>query len=735
MKYLSFAFILILLILEVNLEGQHNIANHNINQYNNTNIISQNFIRNYNDYIFDEYTDKYIVEYKDGSKKIISFNRNRNFRKNYNDSVIVILKFDVANIEFAFLNDSIIISNDWFSDLPIIQINDTTFEFHPPIGLYNLQFDLFGQPRKFVFKESINIISDTTLNFSINDANHRIEFNGLDENGNPLSQSLYSEARVSIIIPDIIMSSFNLHEDYLLVSDMTGWIYLSSQHFKMTQSSINHIHSVRFPVIKTLFQDTVLTNNPLDFLKQDIEVRFPSTSNPNIIWIFESARHDPFGGWSGSGNAIYSSTSWYGKLFINNEPDSHYVHSVKIEAEINDSSYFRQQYLYMYNYQVQNNQIGSFLGWTPSPITYLSDNEDTLIYGTTPIFPNALHLNNIEHSNQIGVYTNFYGPINEIRYYDRFVSQLSIYDSLDNSIYSGILDNFDTLTVFPGVYKAQIVNENFGINSINGRGTLNTKFDLNEIDANPPLLTSLKILNSGGKQRDIIWSNENAIIEFSAADFFILDTNINGYSSSVFQYKKVLSDSTKLWIKKHNTTSWISISINEIMEDVNLIKLESVYSARYRRGLHFFPAGSIYQAELNMISNWEDVGLDLKLEVLDQSGNSTQWILEPACFVKYREPDGIIDNVNQIKSFSLKQNYPNPFNPSTLIKYELPKPEKVKIEVYNLLGQKIQTLFNKFMPAGSHEVLFTAKDIPSGIYLYRIEAGEFQEVKKMILLR
>ncbi len=87
------------------------------------------------------------------------------------------------------------------------------------------------------------------------------------------------------------------------------------------------------------------------------------------------------------------------------------------------------------------------------------------------------------------------------------------------------------------------------------------------------------------------------------------------------------------------------------------------------------------------------------------------------------------------QEFILSQNYPNPFNPSTKIKYDLPKPEKVKIEVFNLLGQKIEILLNKQMLAGSHEVEFTAKNLPSGVYLYRIEAGEYNEVKKMILLR
>jgi len=95
----------------------------------------------------------------------------------------------------------------------------------------------------------------------------------------------------------------------------------------------------------------------------------------------------------------------------------------------------------------------------------------------------------------------------------------------------------------------------------------------------------------------------------------------------------------------------------------------------------------------------------------------------------------ILNDLFQPNRFYLKQNYPNPFNPSTKIKYELPKLEKVKIEVFNLLGQKISTLLNKQMPSGLHEVEFTARDIPSGVYMYRMEAGEFTETKKLILIR
>jgi predicted outer membrane repeat protein len=106
------------------------------------------------------------------------------------------------------------------------------------------------------------------------------------------------------------------------------------------------------------------------------------------------------------------------------------------------------------------------------------------------------------------------------------------------------------------------------------------------------------------------------------------------------------------------------------------------------------------------------------------------------------DPATLIENKpNFLKNYVLCQNYPNPFNASTKIKFELPETEKVKIEIFNLLGQKIETLLNKPIPAGSHQVEFNARNLPSGVYLYRIvvdsygKAGGFQEVKKMILLR
>jgi hypothetical protein len=91
-------------------------------------------------------------------------------------------------------------------------------------------------------------------------------------------------------------------------------------------------------------------------------------------------------------------------------------------------------------------------------------------------------------------------------------------------------------------------------------------------------------------------------------------------------------------------------------------------------------------------------------------------------------------------TFALKQNAPNPFNPTTGIAFDLPVASQVRLEILNVLGQKVKTLVNEFYEAGSHSVIWDGRDdygsiTASGIYFYRITAGENQAVKKMMMLK
>ena len=119
------------------------------------------------------------------------------------------------------------------------------------------------------------------------------------------------------------------------------------------------------------------------------------------------------------------------------------------------------------------------------------------------------------------------------------------------------------------------------------------------------------------------------------------------------------------------------------------------------------------------------------------------WNIEVNKFYEATETQGIsvilsLKNNNATGfplQFELFQNYPNPFNPITVISWQLPVSSKVELELFNLWGQKITTLLSASLLSGSHSVQWTAEGLPSGVYLYRIEAGDFVQTRKMLLLK
>ena len=86
-------------------------------------------------------------------------------------------------------------------------------------------------------------------------------------------------------------------------------------------------------------------------------------------------------------------------------------------------------------------------------------------------------------------------------------------------------------------------------------------------------------------------------------------------------------------------------------------------------------------------------------------------------------------------SFALSQNYPNPFNPTTNIRFEIPQVGFVSLKVYDLLGREVTTLLNEKLNPGRYERSFNGKGLASGVYFYRLTAGTFTAIKKMLLLQ
>jgi hypothetical protein len=100
-----------------------------------------------------------------------------------------------------------------------------------------------------------------------------------------------------------------------------------------------------------------------------------------------------------------------------------------------------------------------------------------------------------------------------------------------------------------------------------------------------------------------------------------------------------------------------------------------------------------------------------------------------------RKQSGEEDNDLIPTEYGLDQNYPNPFNPSTEIRYQLPENNHVKLQVYDILGNVVETLLDNEIEAGYHSIQWNAGRFASGVYFYRIVSGSFVSTKKLMLMK
>ncbi len=160
------------------------------------------------------------------------------------------------------------------------------------------------------------------------------------------------------------------------------------------------------------------------------------------------------------------------------------------------------------------------------------------------------------------------------------------------------------------------------------------------------------------------------------------------------------------------------------------------YYAIYRDTVSNFNPESETPYKLVSTNKFTDISVEMgkvyyyKIAAVDFSGNRSGFS---------RTVYALVTDVNDVKNipkdYILYQNYPNPFNPTTEIKFAIPKAGFVKIVIFNSLGQKVQTILNKFCKAGSYGIKWNAGNIPSGIYYYRLISNNFVETKKMVLLK
>ena len=167
-----------------------------------------------------------------------------------------------------------------------------------------------------------------------------------------------------------------------------------------------------------------------------------------------------------------------------------------------------------------------------------------------------------------------------------------------------------------------------------------------------------------------------------------------------------------------------------------------VYSLAINSTGHIFAGtnGGAFRSTDNG-DNWTEVNTGLtNLVVYSLAINSTGHIfagtLGSGVFRSLQSTTSVREVTSELpSSFSLAQNYPNPFNPMTVIEYTLPVRSEVNLIIYSILGEKVTRLADEVQPAGYHKVTWNAVNMASGIYFYRLQAGDFVQTRKMVLLK
>jgi Peptidase family C25/Secretion system C-terminal sorting domain len=150
---------------------------------------------------------------------------------------------------------------------------------------------------------------------------------------------------------------------------------------------------------------------------------------------------------------------------------------------------------------------------------------------------------------------------------------------------------------------------------------------------------------------------------------------------------------------------------------------------------------SFYTSLINTIIQKPDnpIGICFKEASSDYGNDISErftFLGDPALTVKHPSISTIVQHlITHSETFMLMQNFPNPFNPTTLITYQLPIVSNVTLKVYDMVGKEVKTLVNSRQSAGLHSVIFNASNLSSGVYFYRMIAGDFVQTKKLILLK
>lgn len=297
------------------------------------------------------------------------------------------------------------------------------------------------------------------------------------------------------------------------------------------------------------------------------------------------------------------------------------------------------------------------------------------------------------------------------------------------------------------IYNAGNGDCSFAKVGIDGNGYI---FATGEGGNYPDILT-IKY-NSSGVQQWVRRFRGPVINGSNGASSLAIDNLNNIYVTGVSQSNTSIEDfltikynanGDSLWVRRYDNPT----HQNDVANDIELDSSANVYvngwsidSTGFDITTIKYSTDGIQQWIMNYPGKNNFLERSIAIDKIDNvyviGDNTNNGTLFDFITVKYNQIIGVTPVSNEVpRSYKLYQNYPNPFNPTTKIEYALPKSAKVVIKVYDILGRMVKELVNEQKDAGYYTVKFDGTSYASGVYFYRINAGEFTSVKKMVLVK
>lgn len=627
----------------------------------------------------------------------------------------VVLNFEVQNTRFILSDEK----NYYKSEDAVWK--GASAELLIPPGKYDLLALYSGESDtlRIITKENLMLQGSDTLSLEPKDALYKIEFSVKDKSGK-IFEGENSTWICQVIFPDSSavkdLFTYTTNKKILKCSQMSGRFKINTGG--VIASKDNRVCVADFN-LEGVSGSEKMTNDYSNMIEEDISLQIPlSIRSPEVFFIggVKVMNNIPvsFGG-SYLRRYVPEGMKWNGKILLPKPTGRHRSFEPAAAVSIQDSKVSGIKYgVDMPPFTVYNDSVGLFTEQMPSRDKFLTKSGGTISFKNWLLYLSGYHSNNYGSESSIAVYPYLYGQMDEFYFSQTREIFYKIFDG-DKLLRQDTLRNFSPVQAERKKYRSEFSNIRYYIEGFEAAAVMNCRYDLSHWDPNPPVITSLQIRNSAGVPESRLGKGEKAKILFSACDMLYR----SDFSTS---RGHVLDDSTAVFIKEHSSERWQKLRVLKISEDTQI--------------------GCYYSADISPFTDRDSSALDVKIILYDASFNSTEYILKPAIALgKFRGTTGVQEDKKESiipREYALSNNYPNPFNPSTTIDYSLPGESALKVEIFDITGQKVATLFEGTKKAGSYKLQWNAGSLPSGIYFCRFRAAgqrHFVKTLKLVLIR